>query len=54
MLEDGEGNMGLLDRMWMLHLVFDAKLNSPEERLALSWVQKYIGQFGGDKSRVML
>ena len=54
MLQDGEGNMGLLDRMRLFNLVFDSKSNNPEERLALVWIQKYIGQFGGDKSRVML
>jgi len=53
-MEDHEGNMGLLDRMWHLALYANMLITRPAERLALAWVQKYIEEFCGDKSNVML
>ena len=52
--DDQEGNMGLLDRLKLLFICIDGLITLPTERLALAWVQKYIGKFGGDKSKVLL
>jgi hypothetical protein len=51
----GVGNLGLQDRRIKLHhmtCIHLTELNA--ERLALRWVQKYIGAFGGDPTKVTM
>jgi acetylcholinesterase len=49
----GVGNLGLHDRACS-YRQYGHALDHFTERLALSWIQKYIGAFGGDPTKVMM
>lgn len=53
--EAGVGNLGLQDRKFPLKICLPSRadLYIPE-REALRWIQKYIGQFGGDPTKVTM
>jgi carboxylesterase type B len=53
--EAGLGNLGLHDREQTANKAHDnSLLNNHLEREAMRWVQRYIGQFGGDPKKVTM
>ena len=51
----GATNLGLRDREFRcISLVLSTAIATLSERLALRWVNKYIGNFGGDPNCVVL
>ncbi|KAF8971836.1 carotenoid ester lipase precursor [Flammula alnicola] len=56
-MKEKVGNLGLIDRRIHNMIAFSKDLvtcNISLERVALRWVQRYIQNFGGDKSKVMI
>ena len=54
MKDAGVGNLGLQDRMFPFTRCCSGLANPSAEREALRWIQKYIGEFGGDPSKVTM
>ena len=50
----GVGNLGLQDRMSAHVILTNIPDGSCTEREALRWIQRYIGAFGGDPTKVTM